>query len=104
MQLERIGDDEVQQEPRLEGIEESGADQAPAQQVLLGPGEAVGGEDAVEAQDRDAHVEQSLAGSVERDVHPVTIGELPDRCAEILGFIAHQHPPGAGVASRTRLT
>src|SRR6266446_6839046 len=33
-------------------------------------GEAVGGEDAVEAQDRDAHVEQSLAGSVERDVTP----------------------------------
>src|SRR2546425_7774638 len=47
-------------------------------------GEAVGGEDAVEAQDRDAHVEQSLAGSVERNVHPLTIGELPDRCPEIL--------------------
>src|SRR5438034_4928615 len=51
-------------------------------------GEAVGGEDAVEAQDRDAHVEQGLAGSVERDLHSLTIGELPDRCPEILDFIA----------------
>src|SRR5437868_10748915 len=66
-------------------------------------GEAVGGEDAVEAQDRDAHVEQSLAGSVERDVHPLTIGELPDRCPEILDFIAHQHPPGPGVAAERAL-
>src|SRR5439155_27379223 len=49
-------------------------------QVVRGnapPGEAVGGEDAVEAQDRDAHVEQGLAGSVERDLHSLTIGELP---------------------------